>query len=362
MAPRKTQFTSSAERFRRHVYAGAVWCVLCLAGCGGSLWFDPADGLLSAKDTILAGAQAVGGDVVTFAIELRGSEAYELVDLGPSLAGDRWTLFVQSESAPLDEVVIALLDAEQALQYRSRVAAHDTVRCTLRHDTNHLYAAVQTQRAGRFALVAARRQADVPAPQAQLVWLNFDGAAGVQINAQPAISFGPFEAADVDPAYAGQRELMMAEIARTVRALYAAFDVTILSSAETPEPATPHATIHFGGNDRVYVGMGEAVDRYNADPIDEAIVYTQAFARYASMALAPEEMARMIGNTAGHELGHLLGLFHTRGSENVMDDTRSAWELATESVVAPGPLAETVFPVGVEDATAILAETVGHAH
>ena len=120
-------------------------------------------------------------------------------------------------------------------------------------------------------------------------------------------------------------------------------------------------TIHFGGNDSYYVGMGEAVDRYNADPADQAIVYTGAFARYATMHLTAEEMARMIGNTAGHELGHLLGLFHARGSENVMDDTRSAWELAAESVVAAAPLAETVFPAGVEDAARMLADTVGPA-
>ena len=67
----------------------------------------------------------------------------------------------------------------------------------------------------------------------------------------------------------------------------------------------------------------------------------------------------MIGNAAGHELGHLLGLFHTRDDQNLMDDSRSAQDLAAESILARAPLAETVFPVGVEDVPAVLAETVG---
>jgi hypothetical protein len=345
----------------RLVRVGAVAYLLSLAGCEGGLWFDPAAGLLWPKDAARTGALADASDVSTFPIDLPGGDAYELVDLGPSVAGDHWTFFLQSASMTDDAIVIALFDGDLVLQSRSRITARNMLQHVLRHNTQQLYAGLQSSRAARFALVAARRQVAVPAPQGQIVWLNFSGAAGLRINTQPAVSFGPFEARAVDPAYAGQSELMMAEITRTLRDLYSGFDVTILSSAETPEPGAPHSTIHFGGYDSAYLGVGETIDRYNANPADQAIVYTQSFARYATMALTAEEMARMIGNTAGHELGHLLGLVHTRGSDNVMDDTRTAWELAAESFVAPAPLAETVFPVGVEDATAVLAETVGRA-
>jgi hypothetical protein len=62
-----------------------------------------------------------------------------------------------------------------------------------------------------------------------------------------------------------------------------------------------------------------------------------------------------------HELGHLLGLFHTRGADQLMDDTRSAWDLVGESKLDRAPLAETVFPMGMEDPGAVLARSVGRA-
>jgi hypothetical protein len=361
MAPDRTRPTSWFGCIRRLARRGLVGCLLCLAGCGGGSWLEPAAGLLSAKDLVHTGALVGASEVLTFELALRGGGAYELVELGASEAGDEWTLWVEPGPAARATFVVALLDAGQTLQCRRRCAAGGELRHTMRHGTEQLYAGVQTQQAATFSLVAARRHGDVPAPQGQLVWLNFDGAQAVQVAAQPVTALAPFDAADVNPAYAGQSGLVMAEIARTMRRLYAAFDVTILSSADEPEPAEPHSTIYFGGYDSSYMGIGEAVDRYNADPTDQALVYTGSFAPFVTMRLTPEEMGRMIGNAAGHELGHLLGLFHTRGSQNVMDDTRSAWELAGESVVAAGPLAETVFPVGVEDAPTVLAETVGPA-
>lgn len=342
---------------------GPVWIACLLAwicGCGSGTWLDPTTGWLFGQDTRVAGALAAADDVSIFSVDLSGGGAYQVVDLGASAAGDEWTLYIQDESGPLGAVTLALLDAGQALQYRSQTTATSYVRHTLRHDTDQLYVGLQSQQAARFSLVAARRRTGaVPPPEAQVVWLNFDGAQGVQIGAQPAVSFGPFDASVVGPAYVGQTLPMEAGIADTVRQLYANYNVTVLSSAEMPEPVEPHSTIHFGGNDGTYIGMGEAVDQYDADLVDQAIVYTSAFAPFANIAPTPEDMARMIGNTAGHELGHLLGLFHTRGARNLMDDSRSAQDLAAESTLAWAPLAETVFPVGVEDAPAILAETVG---
>lgn len=179
---------------------------------------------------------------------------------------------------------------------------------------------------------------------------------------QPAVSFGPFSAADLKPAFAGQSGRMKAAIRDTVRQLYGDYRVTILSSDDGPEPVAAHAIIYFGGDNGAYCGMGDAVDQYDADPSGRAIVYTDTFAPFAAAGLTLEETARMIGNAASHELGHLLGLFHARDSKNVMDETRSAADLAAESYVARAPLAETVFPVGVEDEPALLAESVGRAH
>jgi hypothetical protein len=334
--------------------------LLALSGCGNGSWLDLGNALLSGKDTGRTAVLAAAADVQVLAVASAGGDSYEMFDLGPTHTGDDWTFF--AGSTRFGAFVLAVLDDEQRLLERARLTERDDLRHIVRRDTEHLYAAVWTAGTADFTLVAARGPAVEPlAPAAQVVWLNFAGADHVQINAQPETSFGPFEAADLGPAYAGQTTLITAAITRTVRALYADYNVLILSSDETPEPAQPHSTVHFGATDATYVGLGDGVDRYNRDPRDQAIVYTHTFARYATMDLGPEDMARMVGNTAGHELGHLLGLFHARGSQNVMDDTRSAWDLAAESFIAQAPLAETVFPIGVEDAPTVLADTVGRA-
>jgi hypothetical protein len=335
---------------------------LALTGCGWAL-DDFQTGLLAGKEqdkTLVAAAV----DTQTYHGQLDGAGQYALFDLGASAAGDRWTIFVFGMPLVGGQWVLALFDGDNRLLWRDQFTSGRKIEHVLNADTGHLYAAVMSLAGGPagFDLFAARAPgAPVPPPQAQVVWLNFDGAPQVQIARQPAVSCGPFDAADLGAAYAGQTKLMMAEIMATVCRLYADYNVLVLSSDETLEPIEPHSTIHFGGRDGTYIGMGDDVDRDNADHADQAIVYTGNFAPFWTMGLTPEEMARMVGNTAGHELGHLLGLFHTRGSQNVMDDTRSAWDLAGESYVESAPLAETVFPLGNEDAPAVLAETVGLA-
>ena len=183
----------------------------------------------------------------------------------------------------------------------------------------------------------------------------------MQISIQPPETFSAFAATDLGAAYADETGLLKAEVARVMRAQFAEYNVTILSSDDEPEPIEPHATIHFGGVDGRFLGLGEDVDRYNQDSSDQAIVYTQDFALYAVMRLTPEDEARMVANVASHELGHLLGLYHSRGTGQLMDDSSSAWDLVGELKLERAPLAESVFPFGMEDCARVLAEGVGRA-
>jgi hypothetical protein len=343
--------------------SGPVAAVICLAltltGCGN--WV-PED--LSAKEQVKA---LVAGETATtqvFSGRLDDATPYLLFDLGSAAVGDRWALSIRTAGGATTRLVLALFDGDTNLLWRDRPASGATVEHVLRADTEHLYASVTTL-GGVAADIDLRAvqssDGDVPSPQPQLVWLNFAGASGVRINNQPAETFGAFDAADLGAAYVDNTDLIKAEITRVVRAQYAGYAVTVVNSDEEPEPAAPHSTVHFGGADGRYLGIGDDVDRDATNPTDQAIVYTQDFAAYHTMQLSPEEMGRMVGNVASHELGHLLGLFHTRGADQLMDDSRSAWDLVGVSKLARAPLAETVFPMGMEDPGAVLTRLVGRA-
>lgn len=343
---------------------GLAAAVLGLAGCGDAPLWDQAAGFVDYKDSGKILAVDDGVELSRHTGQVAGDDDYALFDVGVAAAGETWTFMVHTPAGSPRLFTIAVYDAEYDLLQRVRRASGVELRHTMRRATGRVYAAVMAECDGavEFELVTTHLPAgDAPEPRAQVVWLDYTGARAIAIADQPAVSFGPFHAADLGPQYADATEVIKAEITRTVRALYAGYAVTIISSDEAAAPPGPHSTIYFGGYNPDLVGMGAGVDRYNADPSDDAIVYTRSFTSYAVMDLSPEDMGRMVGNTAAHELGHLLGLFHTRGADQLMDDARSAWDLAAVSKLGRAPLAETVFPFGVEDAPTVLAQTVGLA-
>lgn len=337
---------------------------------------DSSDGLINAVTTTLydaASADVVSGDSTsaaplqgpswTFQGSVHGAGDYQLFELGSGLCGEQWTLS-GGGFAGASSFLVVLFDDNQELLRRELITSRSPLRHVIRADTPTLYAGITAapgSNGGSFELAASGGgMVDVPVPRQQVVWLNFGPGSDVRVHRRDPISFPAFDASVLGSAYEGHTAEMKAAILSAMREDYADYNVVILSSDEGPPPSGVHSVVHLGGDDSRLLGLADNVDQYNADPAQTAVVYVGSFAIFSVMQLSVEEMGQMIGNTASHELGHLLGLFHTSRVDDLMDTTGSAWDLVENQAFRIGELEPSVFPIGYENCPARLAETVGY--
>jgi hypothetical protein len=297
----------------------------------------------------------------TFTGSVSSTGQYQLFDLGAGEAGDYWTISLRTAlSGPF---VVVLLDVDDNLLQRTYVSAATPLRHILRESTGQVHLGIMPPASGgggNFTLKATLQNGQsVPASRRQVVWVNFAGGDNVSVHHRDPVSFGPFDGAMVGDEYADHTRDLKDVILREMRADYAAYNVVILSSDDGPPPDGPHSVVHFGGDESGLLGLADSVDNYNQELTQNAIVYVDNFAIYWTMALEPDEMGVMIANVASHELGHLLGLYHTRDPDDLMDTTGSAWDLADNQSFHRSPLEPTVFATGWEDSPRLLAQIVG---
>ena len=294
---------------------------------------------------------------------LSATGEYQLFELRNASAGEDWRVQLDSANANACFLVV-LFNDRQELLYRQALSAYAPFYHVLRQDTARLTVGVTplTARSGGSFQITAERTGvlGVPAPRSQIVYLNFGPGHGVTVHGRTGIDFAAFDSGTLGNAYAGATATFRSAIVRILRADYANYNVVVTSSDEGPPPGDPHETLNFGGNDDRLLGLADNVDQYNVDPAQTAVIYTEAFADYAVMALTVDEMRQMIGNTASHELGHLLGLYHTAAPADVMDTTGSAWDLTENQSFTTAKLEPSVFPCGFENSPERLAQTVGY--
>ncbi|MGB0716334.1 MAG: hypothetical protein ACPGXK_10675 [Phycisphaerae bacterium] len=374
----------SKHRLRIRVAMAAMCCVV--SGCSEGLFSDgspprPTLNLTtlgvgeestyfeSLSNDLLENAEPV--DITEESRVIRGSIAgndVDVYDLGAVREGDRVLVEITASDtldpalAIFDETRASLLINDHRNAYLGRKDPYVDV--TLTRDSEHCYLAIAAtpyyNDNGDYALLASlETNQPIPSPLPEGVLLVFNGANNVRIGSRPSINVPTFDAADIDNQYAGQTREMISRVTNLVRADFAEHDIEIFSTAEDASWDGVMTRIYFGTYDPGLLGVAEGVDELNRTPTQEAIIFTDTFAAFAPIEPSVEEMSQALANVTSHEIGHLLGLVHTRDSLGIMDVTASLNQLLADQSFRMSPIYEDVYPVGYQNAGQSLMDAVG---
>lgn len=307
-------------------------------------------------------------------ISTAGPADVDVFYLGSLAAGDHLIVDSSTPNKVGDklDINLALFDDQERLvsvnDDRDDSALDGLIDVIIRHGGDPYYLVVSASHfaggdrtTGTYAIDVERLAAGtVPPPAAQVLLLNFAGGL-VDSPIIGRVELDPFDAADIAPRYEGQTGVMKKWIQSTVEQNYERFNVRVVSTDEG-QPEGDFSTLSFGGYKNGILGLSEAVDEYNANFCDDAVIYVESFDPRDGLFFIPPtavEMAIAIGNVAAHEGGHLLGLNHVDDGRDLMDTQSSADTLLTDQEFMQAPLNEQIAPLGMQDGVILLNETVG---
>ena len=350
-----------------------ILLTLCVGGCpfvpsdtiNGSLPLLDEDGNSSFKTATFLPLQ---DDRTQFRGAIGSPVDVDIYNLGTLAPGDRLIVDVQRTSGNLDAMAVVF-------DYREYLHAFNDDRTPDASNLNPQIDIVIRGPAGTYYLgivplkgsgstgeyqvtVEITRAVGVPNPTSQVVFLDWDGGQDLRVENVGTFDLDPFDAGDLGP-YTGQTELMKDRIQQIVADRYEDFNLILLNSDDNAVPMVQHSTVYFGGESFEAFAVSEQIDTFNADPTDDSIIFTGAYRDAFFKIPSFEQMATAVGNTAAHEVGHLLGLVHTSDCDSLMDSTCGNNSILSAQWFKLAALDDTVFPAGWQNARELLEWALG---
>ncbi len=293
----------------------------------------------------------------------------DVYDLGPCEPGDRIRVTIQATpGSPLDPTA-GLFNADGKLLFLNDDANLQAGRLEsmidhiIRVATEHCFLATTrsffaTESGGYGGVVAVERGGIVPTPSVQILLLDFRGGR-ITIPNVGTRTLPPFDAHDIDPAYDGTTDEIKSGIKASVLENFQGTGLRVMTTDEAarPPPGT-FTTLYFGSFSQRAFGISEDVDHDNMNICDDGIIFTDNFSDPFARRPSVDGIAVAIGNVASHEAGHLLGLEHVAEVTALMDTTGTASTLLADQEFKVAPLDQSVFPIGEQDAPALLNKVI----
>lgn len=309
-------------------------------------------------------------DALTIEGRIDQRDDVDVFDIGPMRRGDRVRVdFIRRDVR--FRARIAIFDAAESVfaagvdpYVRGGPDIPAFLDARVRHGGERYYVAVTHPAAdaalGSYELqVTIERDAGAAPPATQALVLSFGGGVlDVPVLGRSVIA--PFDPGNIDARYEPESDSIRDAIVATVRDDFAGLDVLVLTDEDETPAGVAVSTIHFGSFSALALGAAESVDAFNVDGCDDGVVFIESF-RSVVFGFLPtaDALGVAIGNVAAHESGHLLGLRHVNDAAAIMDELSPGVHLLSDQAFRLAPLADSVFPIGMQDGPRILAETVG---